>query len=336
MTVGGLLRGPHIPGRASFAVVAALMLVVSGCRTYVTPEQPSTTAPSPKPGSGDCGTFRIAYDPSNGYEASAFIVGELAESELECDVAYVKTTSRKAWRVVATGKADVYLDAYGSPDRSEALTSDGGPVTMLGPNGVLGGVDLLAPFFVREDGIDTARDLEELPPDYYGSLTPSISTVPALLPLAQSFVDFQRLDFTVKDYVITHPRSGMGDLLQAPRLADRDAIPGFFLVEGPRVFLGDGPGRNSIGIPDSAASTCVPDRLATLCTFADFEYMKIVNTKFAESGNPAYNLVYNYRLPGPQATTILELVELSGFDVGEADVVSWINTHPDVWKRWLK
>jgi glycine betaine/proline transport system substrate-binding protein len=318
------------------AVLAALALVVTGCGTDANPEAPATTAPSPKSAIGDCGALRIAYDPSNGYEASAFIIGALARSQLECDVTYVKTTSRKAWRLVARGNADVYLDAYGSPDLTATLAGEGGPVTVLGPNGVRGGVDLLAPFFVQDDGIGTARDLEDLPADYFGSVTPSISTVPALLPLAQSFVDFQRLEFNVKDYVLTHPRSGMGNLLQAPAVNDENGASAFFLVAGPRAFLGDGPGRLSIEIPDSAAGQCVPNPASTLCSLEDFEYMKIVNSRFADSRNPAYNLVYNYSLPSAQAATILELVQLSGFDVGEADVVSWINTHQDVWKRWLK
>lgn len=327
MTAGGARR---------LSAIAALMLVASGCGTNAKPVDPSPTAPSPKSALGDCGRFRIAYDPSNGYEASAFIIGVLAKAELGCDVTYVETTSREAWRLVAKGGADVYLDAYGSPDLSAALTAEDGPVTVLGANGIRGGVDLLAPFFMQEDGIGAARDLEELPPDYFGSGTPSISTVPALLPLAQSLVDFQRLDFVVEDYVPTHPRSGMGDLLQAPAINDRIGSAAFFLVVGPRALLGDGPGRLSIEIPDSAAAPCVPDPAATLCSLKDFEYLKIVNSNFAASRNPAYSLVYNYRLPSAQASTILELVMLSGLDVGEADVVSWINTHRDVWKRWLR
>ncbi|MDQ3095349.1 MAG: hypothetical protein M3Q82_05250, partial [Actinomycetota bacterium] len=126
------------------SVLAALTVVVTGCGTDVKPKALPTTAPSPQSAVGDCGTLRIAYDPSNGYEASAFVIGALARSELECDVTYVKTTSREAWRVVAKGNADVYLDAYGSPDLRETLTGAGGPVTVLGPNGVRGGVDLLA------------------------------------------------------------------------------------------------------------------------------------------------------------------------------------------------
>ncbi len=328
-------RGLALAGRGLTLLVASA-LVVSGCRSGSESKPPPNTAPLPRQTTGDCGELRIAYDPKNGYEASAFIVGKLAAEELDCAVTYVKTTTRKAWRLVASGKADVYLDAYGSPDLSASLTGENGPVTLLGPNGVLGGVDLLTPYFMGEAGLATSRDLDDLPPEYFGDSTPSISTVPALMPLAQSFVDSQELDYNVKDYVHTHPRSGIGDLLVAPRFNDRNGIPSFFLVQGPRDFLGEGPGRHSVQVPGSSADECEPDHTSTLCSFADFEYLKIVNSDFADSANPAYNLIYNYRLVGAQTATVLEIVELSGFDVGEADVASWINTHPNVWKRWLE
>ncbi|MBA3233546.1 MAG: hypothetical protein H0T17_06335 [Propionibacteriales bacterium] len=317
-------------------VVIALVLTSSGC-TSSDAEQPSKKpAPVPQQPRTECGDFKIAYDPSNGYEASAFVVGHLAQTELGCDVTYVKTTSRKAWWLVAHGRADVYLDAFGSTDLSRRLATPDGPVTILGPNGMRGGVELLTPAFMAAAGIGNVRDLADLPPELFGGVQPSITTVTPLLPLAQSLVEFQGLDFGVSDYAFTHPLAGMGDLLQAPRRADLDRNPNFFLVEGPRTFLGDGPGRHTVELPRSSASLCEPGNKATLCSVANFKYLKIANSEFARSDSPAYNLVYNYRLEAAQAATILALVELSGFDVGEPDVVSWINTHANVWKRWLE
>ncbi len=322
-------------GRAG-AVVATLVVTAVGCSSESIPEPVGETAPLPQSNRGACGELNIAYSPGNGYEASAFIVGRLAKDELGCDVSYLKTNSRKAWRLVASGRADVYLDAYGSPDLSQQFTAPDGPVTDLGPNGIVGGVDVLAPYFMAEYGIETARDLPDLPPAVFGSPGPSLSTVPSLLPLAQSFLEFQGLDFRLKNYVDTHPRAGMRDLLAAPRSNDDTKNPNFYLVEGPQKFLGDGPGRVAVQIPGSAADLCDPDGRTTLCSFDDFAFVKIANSQFAASDSPAYNLVYNYRLKPGQASTILELVELSGYDVGEADVVSWINTHSTTWQRWLR
>ena len=53
------------------------------------------------------------------------------------------------------------------------------------------------------------------------------------------------------------------------------------------------------------------------------------------AGSPAYNLVYRYELDSEEVDNLLEIVELSGYDVSSADVASWINTHENVWKHWL-
>lgn len=326
--------------RSRRALLGVLSLVlVAGCSggggDSDEPTPPTKTAPSPSGDSGDCGDFRIAYDPTNGYEASAFVVGTLAEDELGCDVTYVKTTSRKAWHVVARGDADVYMDAYGSPELAQKLTAEGGPVVQLGPTGFRGGVDLLAPAFMGDLGLATYQDLPDTDSIGWGDVTPAITTLPALLALARSFVEFQHLDYAVRNYSKVGVGDGMGDLLQQARLDDERGHPNLYLVEGPRGFIGDGPGRITVEIPGSAAQDCKPGLRTTLCSFDNFKYQKIVNSDFAESGSPAYNLVYRYELDREEVDNLLEIVELSGYDVTSADVASWINTHENVWKHWL-
>jgi glycine betaine/proline transport system substrate-binding protein len=329
------------PLRALLAVAAATVMSTAlvGCGGGSSGSDderpPRKTAPSPTTDSKDCGEFRIAYDPSNGYEASAFVVGTIAADELGCAVTYVKTTSHKAWRLVARGDADVYLDAYGNPDLEEKLTVEGGPVVRLGPNGFRGGVDLLAPAFMGGLGLRTYQDLPEPGKIGWDGVTPAITTVPDLLPLARAFVDFQNLDYVIRDYSQVGVGNGMGDLLQQPRADDERHRPNLYLVEGPRAFLGDGPGRSTVEIPGSAADDCVPDKVSTLCSLDNFRYQKIANSDFASSGSPAYTLSYNYQVDREEADNLLEIVELSGYDVGSADIASWINTHGAVWKRWL-
>ena len=100
-------------------------------------DDPAPRPPRPSgPLTEECGDFTIAYDPSNGYEASAFIVGTIAEVQLDCNVEYVPARSREAWRLVAGGEADVYLDAYGNEDLREQWAGDGGPLTIVGRSGL--------------------------------------------------------------------------------------------------------------------------------------------------------------------------------------------------------
>ena len=321
--------------RRLWAVLIVAALLACGCTDDTSKAGPKPGPPTPS-ATGECGTLKIAYDPSNGYEASAFIVGTLAAEQLDCTVDYVKTTARQAWHLVADGRADVYLDAYGSDDLRARLTGAGKPVTVIGPNGIRGGVDLLAPDFMAQDGLTSAPDLADVRKIGWGLTSPAITTVPALLPLAQAFLDFQQLDdYVVRDYDQLSGASGMAGLLQQAGDDDSRSVPNLYLAEGPRLLLGDRPGQASVQIPASASGPCTPDGRTTLCRLTDFRYQKIVNSSFAASGSPAYSLVYHYQLGSEDAGTILELVELSGFDVGEPDVASWLNTHQATWRRWL-
>jgi hypothetical protein len=314
------------------SLFAALCSCDGGGQRDSTRSQPTATAPT---SSGHCGRFSIAYDPANGYEASAFIVGAIAAKSLGCKVTYVKTTSRKAWRVVASGRADVYLDAYGVGPLRARLARPGGPVTIVGRNGVAGAVNMLAPFFMGRRGLTTARDLNDVSRIGWGITTAAITTVPELLPLARSFVGFQHLTYVIRNFNQLAEGRGMGSLMQQPRRDNAEGEPNVYIVEGPRGLLGDKPGQDQVAIPGSAAQLCKPDRRSTLCSFSDFRYLKIANTTFAKSGSPAFALVYKYWLTPANTATILELVTLSGYHVGPPDVASWINTHAPQWRRWL-
>lgn len=323
--------------RALAALLAAAFVVLAGCGGDDEPEAVKPPPPAPGGGAADCGTFTIAYDPSSGYEASAMIVGTLAERQLGCDVEYVKTTSRNAWRVVARGEADVYLDAYGNDDLRERLAGEDGPVTVVGPNGVKGGVDLLAPAFMGDLGLETAQDLPDTARIGWGVTTPAITTVPGLVQVAKAFLEFQKLDdYVVRDTAVVDGKAGMRYLLPQPRTDDARGEPNLYLIAAPRPLIGDGPGRVVVDIPESAAQDCKPDRDTTLCSLDNFRYQKIVNSDFAKAGGPAYGLVYKYALDDEDVTTIEELVALSGYDVRRADVESWINTHEESWKPWLR
>jgi hypothetical protein len=332
MTLGSRLRRRYL----AMASVLAMLSVVCACNGDRSHDDATPSASAGPPTvSGPCGRFSIAYDPANGYEASAFIVGSIAARSLGCRVTYVKTTSRKAWNVVASGRADVYLDAYGADQLRRRLARPGGPVTVVGPNGVKGSVNMLAPFFMGRRGLDTARDLADVTRIGWGVTTPAITTVPELLPLARSFVDFQHLDYTIRNFAEVGLGGGVGALMQQPRRDNARRMPNVYLVEGPRGLLGDRPGQKQVDIPGSASQPCQPDRRSTLCSFADFRYLKIANSAFAKSKSPAFSLVYKYRLDAADTANILELVVLSGYHVGPPDVASWLNTHSTQWRRWL-
>lgn len=321
------------------AGVLALTGVLAACEggdstaTPTTFTSPPAKPPTPTATGRPCGDFTLAYSPHSGYEISAFIVGQLAKKKLGCDVHYKKVTSRSAWRVVARGDADAYLDAYGCLDLRARYVRKSGEVTVVGPNGMHGGVDLLAPYFMSDEGIQGARDLGKEPtasPSQQRRLS-ELTTTPGLKSLARSLVDELGLDITVQ---VT--REGTGELIQQVAADNKVHTPSLSLVAAPQGLIGDGPGRFSVDMPVSGGRECQPTQRTTLCSVKDFRYLKIVNSSFARSGGPAYQLVYHYRVPRADIPNVVKLVELSDYDVGRADADAWINTHSQVWKRWLR
>jgi hypothetical protein len=206
---------------------------------------------------------------------------------------------------------------------------------VVGSNGIKGGVDLLAPEFMGDMGLSTAQDLPDTTRIGWGITTPAITTMPELVPVAKAFIEFQGLDYIVRNAADIDGRRGMRYLFPEPKVDDARHEPNLYLVEAPRALLGNGAGRVVVDIPESAAEPCVPDPATTLCTLSNFRYLKIANSEFAASNSPAYSLVYAYELTDEDASTVEELVELSGYNVGAADMASWLNTHKESWKRWL-
>ena len=127
----------------------------------------------------------------------------------------------------------------------------------------------------------------------------------------------------------------MGDLIRQATLDNQRGDPALYLAAAPRGLLTDTTEQFSVVIPDSAGEDCIPTVESTTCSLEDFPYLKIANAEFAASGSPAYSLVANYRLTRPEVDNVLEIVQLSGYDVRAADVASWVNTHREIWSAWL-
>ena len=131
-------------------------------------------------------------------------------------------------------------------------------------------------------------------------------------------VDFLDLDYEVRDITEVRGRPlGMGYLMQQPREDDTRKQPNLYLVEGPRMLLGDGAGPSLRSrCPGSAADDCEPDLVSTTCSLEDFSYEKIANS---DSRRPAARRTPSSTTTGSTAediATLMELVELSGYDVG--------------------
>ena len=105
-------------------------------------------------------------------------------------------------------------------------------VTVVGPNGIKGGVDLLAPAFMGDLGLDTSPDLDDTARIGWGTTTPAITTSSELVRLAHTVIGSLRLDYIVRNIVDIDGHRGMRYLLPQPREDDAHGEPNLYLVAG--------------------------------------------------------------------------------------------------------
>ena len=104
-------------------------------------------------GSGDCGDLKIAINPWVGYEASAYVVGEVAKQELGCNVSYPELKEDVAWQGFGTGEVDVVIEDWGHPDLEDKFFAEkgDGSATDFGPQGNVGIIGWFVPPWLAEE-----------------------------------------------------------------------------------------------------------------------------------------------------------------------------------------
>ena len=105
---------------------------------------------------GECGDLNMAVNPWVGYEASAYVVGAVAEQELGCTVNYKELKEDVSWQGFGTGEVDVVIEDWGHPDLEEKFFAESGDgtATDFGPQGNVGIIGWFVPPWLAEEHPD--------------------------------------------------------------------------------------------------------------------------------------------------------------------------------------
>jgi glycine betaine/proline transport system substrate-binding protein len=76
-----------------------------------------------------------------------------------------------------------------------------------------------------------------------------------------------------------------------------------------------------------------PEKIA--CDYPKYDLNKIVATKFAQSGSPAYNLVKAFNWTNEDQNAVAKYIAEDGMDP-EAAAEKWVNENPGKADAWLK
>ncbi|MGJ5893821.1 glycine/betaine ABC transporter substrate-binding protein [Streptomyces sp. V2] len=283
-------------------------------------------------GSGSCGTFNLAVSPWVGYAADAAVVSYLAEEELGCKVVQKDLKAEIGWQGFETGEVDAILENWGHPDLKKKYITRQKTAVSLGSAGNKGIIGWHVPPWIAEQHPDITdwKNLDKYAANFRTSESGSggqlLDGDPSYQTNDEALVKNLKLDFTV---VYAGSETA---LIQAFRDAQKNRkwVIGYFYE--PSWFMSEVP-LVKVALPKHTEG-CDADPAKVACDYPAFDLDKIVSTRFAASGSPAYDLVKNFRWTNDDQNTVAKYIALDKM-TPRAAAEKWIAANPAKVKAWL-
>ncbi|HTW17610.1 MAG TPA: ABC transporter substrate-binding protein [Nocardioides sp.] len=284
---------------------------------------------------GDCGELNMAVNPWVGYEADAYVVGHVAETELGCSVTYKDLKEEVSWQGFGTGEVDVVIEDWGHPDLEKQYFADqGGDGSAIGA-GTTGNVGIIGwyvpPWMVEEypditnwENLNKYADLFETPEsDGKGQF---LGADPSYVQFDEAIVENLDLDFKV---VFSGSEAAS---IAAFEKAEKNRTPLIGYFYEPQWFMSEVP-LVKVKLP-AYTDGCQDDEKAVACDYPETELKKVVSTEFMESNSPAVGLVQNFQWTNDDQNLIAKYISEDGMSPEDA-AAKWVSENPDKVEAWL-
>ncbi|GAA2558634.1 ABC transporter substrate-binding protein [Neomicrococcus aestuarii] len=292
----------------------------------------SSTSSTAADGSADCGTVNIAINQWVGYEANAHVIGTVAKEKLGCDVEYKTLKEEVAWQGFASGEVDAVVENWGHPDlvekyiTTEKTAQDAG---LTGNKGVIGWY--VAPWMAEKypdivDYKNLNKYADLFKTSESGSQGQLLDGDPSFVTNDEALV--KNLDL---NYKVVYAGSETA-LIQAFRQSEKNKTPILGYFYEPQWFLAELP-LVKVDLPEYTEG-CDADPATVACDYPEYELNKIVSTKFAESGSPAYDLIKNFQWTNEDQNTVAQYITEDKMTPDEA-AEKWVSENPDKVEAWL-
>ncbi|MGF0173689.1 glycine betaine ABC transporter substrate-binding protein [Streptomyces sp. Marseille-Q5077] len=314
--------------RSGAAATAVLGLTLTACSGAKVGEDTGAAAGGP----GECGTFNLAVSPWVGYEANAAVIAHVAEKELGCKVVQKDLKAEIGWQGFETGEVDAIVENWGHDDLKKKYITEQKSAVNLGPTGNKGIIGWYIPPWIAKKYPDITdwQNLDKYAAKFKtsesGSKGQLLDGDPSYQTNDEALVKNLNLDFKV---VYAGSETA---LIQAFRDAEKNKkwVIGYFYE--PQWLFSEVP-LVHIDLPQHTAG-CDTDPAKVACDYPVFDLDKIVSTRFAKSGSPAYDLVKNFTWTNDDQNTVARYIALDKM-TPQAAAKKWVAAHPDKVKAWL-
>ncbi|MFT4083139.1 MAG: ABC transporter substrate-binding protein [Nocardioides sp.] len=284
-------------------------------------------------GSSKCGTFNLAVNNWVGYEADAYVVGEVAEKKLGCIVNYIYVDEQVSWQGFASGQVDAILENWGHEDLAQLYIKQQKVALDAGPIGINGVIGWYVPPWMKEKYPDITNwkklnsyaDLFKTTES--GGKGQLLDGDPGFVTNDEALVKNLHLDFNV---VFAGSEAA---LIQAFRTAQQQKKPLIGYFYSPQWFLSEVP-LVKVDLPKyTAGCDAVASKVA--CDYPTYHLNKVVSTTFAEANGPAYQLVKNWTWSDTAQNLVAKWITEDGMSPEKA-AQKWIDANPDKVNAWLR
>jgi glycine betaine/proline transport system substrate-binding protein len=316
----------------AFAAVATLAL--SACGGGSIEDETEANESQAAEAGGECGELNMAINPWVGYEASAYVVGTVAQDELGCTVNYKDLKEDVSWQGFGTGEVDVVIEDWGHPDLEKKFFegSGDGTATDFGPNGNVGIIGWYVPPWLAAEHPDIL-DWENLN-DYAADFATSesggkgqfLGADPSYVQFDEAIVSNLDLDFEV---VFSGSEAAS---IEAFRQAEenKEFLIGYFYE--PQYFMAEVP-LEKVALPPYEEG-CQDDPATVACDYPETTLKKIVSTEWAESDSTAVSLVEAFEWTNDDQNVVAGYISDQKMDPEDA-AAKWITENPDQVEAWL-
>ena len=318
--------GSRLTAWVGLAACATLVLAACGGGDI---EETDTSS-----GGGECGDLNMAVNPWVGYAASAYVVGELAASELGCNVEYRDLKEEVSWAGFGTDEVDVVIEDWGHPDLEKqyfAKSGDGSAMD-FGPNGNEGIIGWYVPPWLAKEHPDITnwenlnKYASEFATSESGDKGQFLGSDPSYVQFDEAIVKNLDLDFEV-----TFSGSEAASVAAFTKAEEnKEWLIGYFYE--PQVLITEIP-LVKVELPTYEPG-CQEPASATDCDYPVTDLKKIVSTAWAKSDSTAVDLVEKFNWTNDDQYVVAGYISGDGMSPEDA-AAKWIEENQDKVDAWL-
>ncbi len=314
------------------AWVAAATLALSACGSGGSIDE--ETKENEAAGKGDCGDFNIAVNPWVGYEADAYVVGHVAETELGCKVNYKELKEDVSWQGFGTGEVDVVLEDWGHPDLEKKFFAEQGDGSAedLGPTGNVGIIHWYVPPWLAKAHPDVLdyknlnKYADQFKTSESGGKGSFLGADPSYVQFDEAIISNLKLNFKV-----TFSGSEAASIAAYEKAEkNKEWLIGYFYE--PQWLFAEYP-LVAVKLPPYTDG-CQDDPAKVACDYPETTLKKVASSSWVKEGSPAVDLVKNFKWTNDDQNTVGKYIAKDGMSSDDA-AAKWIDENPDKVKAWL-